>query len=282
MWLWMSLLSAILLGSYDVAKKQALRKNGVMWVLFSTTLLSTLFLVPFLSAGSLRDHITLIIKAVLVSSSWISGMIGLEKLPITTVSTIKASRPAIVVAFSIILFRERLNVLQWCGVALVLVSLWMLRGSTRKEGISFRNNSGLFWMIVSVITGAASALYDKHILSGSLQPLFVQSWTNVYISIILGIILLIMKIREKEGFARFKPDWTVVLIAVFITAADALYFLALKQEGAMLSVISLIRRSSVLITFLAGGLLFKEKGLRSKAVELALMLGGIILLMLGS
>ena len=137
-------------------------------------------------------------------------------------------------------------------------------------------------MIVSVITGAASALYDKHILSGSLQPLFVQSWTNVYISIILGIILLIMKIREKEGFARFKPDWTVVLIAVFITAADALYFLALKQEGAMLSVISLIRRSSVLITFLAGGLLFKEKGLRSKAVELALMLGGIILLMLGS
>ena len=278
MWLWMSLLSAILLGSYDVAKKQALRKNGVMWVLFSTTLLSTLFLVPFLSAGSLRDHITLIIKAVLVSSSWISGMIGLEKLPITTVSTIKASRPAIVVAFSIILFGERLNVLQWCGVALVLVSLWMLRGSTRKEGISFRNNSGLFWMIVSVITGAASALYDKHILSGSLQPLFVQSWTNVYIS----IILLIMKIREKEGFARFKPDWTVVLIAVFITAADALYFLALKQEGAMLSVISLIRRSSVLITFLAGGLLFKEKGLRSKAVELALMLGGIILLMLGS
>ena len=262
-------MSAILLGSYDVAKKQALRKNGVMWVLFSTTLLSTLFLVPFLSAGSLRDHITLIIKAV-------------EKLPITTVSTIKASRPAIVVAFSIILFGERLNVLQWCGVALVLVSLWMLRGSTRKEGISFRNNSGLFWMIVSVITGAASALYDKHILSGSLQPLFVQSWTNVYISIILGIILLIMKIREKEGFARFKPDWTVVLIAVFITAADALYFLALKQEGAMLSVISLIRRSSVLITFLAGGLLFKEKGLRSKAVELALMLGGIILLMLGS
>ena len=275
-------MSAILLGSYDVAKKQALRKNGVMWVLFSTTLLSTLFLVPFLSAGSLRDHITLIIKAVLVSSSWISGMIGLEKLPITTVSTIKASRPAIVVAFSIILFGERLNVLQWCGVALVLVSLWMLRGSTRKEGISFRSNSGLFWMIVSVITGAASALYDKHILSGSLQPLFVQSWTNVYISIILGIILLIMKIREKEGFARFKPDWTVVLIAVFITAADALYFLALKQEGAMLSVISLIRRSSVLITFLAGGLLFKEKGLRSKAVELALMLGGIILLMLGS
>ena len=64
-------MSAILLGSYDVAKKQALRKNGVMWVLFSTTLLSTLFLVPFLSAGSLRDHITLIIKAVLVSSSWI-------------------------------------------------------------------------------------------------------------------------------------------------------------------------------------------------------------------
>lgn len=173
--------------------------------------------------------------------------------------------------------------MQWGGVLLVMIALWMLRGSTLREGINFKNNHGLGWMIVSVISGAASALYDKHILSGeAMQPMFVQSWTNVYISAILGIILIFKKIREKDKFSTLKWDWTLLLIAVFITVADTLYFFALKQDGAMLSVISLIRRSSVIITFVAGGLLFKEKRLKDKAVELAVMLGGICLLMLGS
>lgn len=283
MWLWMSLLSALLLGSYDVAKKQALQRNESVWILFCTTAITSLILCPFLEKAGAEAHLALIIKALLVSTSWVSGMLGLKLLPITTASTIKASRPALVVAFSILLFGERLNLMQWGGVLLVMIALWMLRGSTLREGINFKNNHGLGWMIVSVISGAASALYDKHILSGeAMQPMFVQSWTNVYISAILGIILIFKKIREKDKFSTLKWDWTLLLIAVFITVADTLYFFALKQDGAMLSVISLIRRSSVIITFVAGGLLFKEKRLKDKAVELAVMLGGICLLMLGS
>ena len=106
MWIWLTLFSAILLGSYDIVKKQAVKSNSVLWVLFGATALSTLFLTPFFSAGPLEDHLRLMAKAVLVSLSWISGLIAIKLLPLTTVSTIKASRPMFVLLFSLIIFHE--------------------------------------------------------------------------------------------------------------------------------------------------------------------------------
>ena len=158
MWVWLSVCSAFLLGIYDVEKKQALKKNSVLWVLLGATAMSALFLCPFLSRGPLEDHLSLVLKAVLVSSSWISGLIALKLLPLTTASTIKASRPMFVVIFSIILFGERLSLLQWGGVVLVMAALFLLARSSKKEGISFTSDKGIAWMVVSVLTGAASAL----------------------------------------------------------------------------------------------------------------------------
>lgn len=282
MWVWFSVCSALLLGLYDVAKKQALKRNGVLVVLFCATALSTVFLIPFFSAGALKDHLQLVLKAVLVSSSWISGMVALELLPLTTVSTIKASRPLFVVIFSIILFSERLNGWQWAGVILVLAALFLLSRSNRKEGITFTSNKGLVCMIISVLTGAGSALYDKHILS-HLEPLFVQSWANLYITILLALILFADSIRKKESLkGMFSWDWMLLVIAVLITVSDALYFYAVKDEGALLSVISMIRRSSVVITFIFGAVLFKEHHIKDKAIDLIILLAGVALLLFAS
>lgn len=281
MWLWMSVGSALLLGVYDVAKKQGLKKNGVLWVLLGATALSALFTSPFLSAGSLHDHLCLMFKAVLVTTSWVSGMIALKLLPITTVSTLKASRPFFVVLFSIILFGERLNLWQWGGVALALVALTLLSLSSKKEGIKFSSNKGVAAMAVSILSGVASALFDKHILH-DMEALFVQSWANVYITILLILCVVIKALKDGEARERFQWDWYIVLIAVLITCADALYFFALKDEGALLSVISLIRRCCVVVTFALGAVLFKESKIKEKAFELLILLCGMALLLFGS
>ena len=276
MWIWLALASAVLLGFYDVAKKAALKHNGVYGILLVATALSAVFVSPFLTLGSGPDHFRLAFKAILVTTSWVSGMIALKLLPITTVSTFKASRPVFVVIFSIILFGERLSLMQWAGVAAVLTALWLLSVSSEREGISFRGNKGFWALLVSVFSGVASALWDKHIMSG-MHPLFVQSWTNIYITVLLaGIIWLKNRHGEKE---HIKWDWTLLLIAVFITGADMLYFYSLKAEGSMLSVVSLIRRSSVIITFALGAALFKEKRIAQKSGVLALLLAGIVILM---
>ena len=281
MWLWLIVISAVLLGFYDVAKKQALKHNDVLWILVCATALTTLFLSPFLKAGPASDHLRLLLKAVLVSLSWVSGLIAMKTLPLTTVSTIKASRPMFVVLFSILLFGERLSLLQWVGVLLVLAALYLLSVSSRKEGIHFTRSKGIAWMVLSVFTGVASALYDKHILK-AMEPLFVQSWSNLYITVILAVFLLVDYLCDRKNFKGFRFDWLIVLIAVLITVSDAVYFFALKDETALLSVISMIRRSSVVITFLFGAFVYKEQNIKSKARDLAILLSGIALLLFGS
>ena len=282
MWLWMSVCSAILLGVYDVTKKQSLKRNSVLHVLLGATALTALFLCPFLEAGTPKDHLALFFKGILVTTSWVSGLLGMKYLPLTTVSTLKASRPVFVVVFSIILFGEKLNVWQWAGVLLVIAALYLLSLSSKKEGIKFTSNKGVFYMVISIFAGAASALYDKHIL-GYMEPLFVQSWANVYITGMLLVCVLVKALKDgPEKRDRFTWDWRLLLIAVLITLSDGLYFFALKDGDALLSVISMLRRCSVVITFVLGALIFKEKRIKDKALDLVVLLAGVTLLLFGS
>ena len=48
MWLLLAFLSAALLGFYDVFKKQSLRDNAVLPVLFLNTIFSSLIFLPFI------------------------------------------------------------------------------------------------------------------------------------------------------------------------------------------------------------------------------------------
>ena len=281
MWLWLALGSALFLGFYDVAKKQSLKRNGVMWVLFAVSLLSTLMLIPFFRSGSVEDCLILLPKAALVTLSWISGLIGIKLLPLTTASTIKASRPVFVVIFSIILFGERLNHWQWSGVVLALAALFLLSVSSRREGIFFTRNKGIAWMAVSVVSGVGSALYDKYAIS-LMEPMFVQCWCNLFITVMMGIVLGIKLWKDGARRERFSWDWTLLLVAALIVVADALYFYSISLDGALLSVISLLRRCSVVVTFALGALLFREQNIRAKAFDLALLLAGMSLLLLGS
>ena len=324
MWTVLAVCSSFLLGLYDAAKKQALKKNGVLTVLLVATALSTLFVSPFLRIGPGADHLKLALKALLVTASWISGMVGLKLLPLTTVSMIKGSRPMFVVLFSIILFGETLNWMQWTGVLVVMAALFLLGRTSRGDASVQVRKTGFVWMEVSVLTGVASALYDKHIMAG-MEPMFVQSWTNLYITILLAICIALRalfsgnrshgRLRFPEAKALSAPedqqldmaggvggdaprplgvqgdnsypsggfrwDWWILVVAVLITGADALYFFALKQPDALLSVISVIRRGSIIITFLCGAIFFKEGNLRAKGLNMLLLAAGVVLLVLG-
>lgn len=285
MWAVLAVLSAIFLGLYDAAKKQALRKNGVLAVLLVATALSTLFVSPWLRFGPAGDHLRLALKAVLVTASWVSGMVALKLLPLTTVSTFKGSRPVFVVLFSVILYGETLSWQQWVGVAIVLISLFLLGHTSREDAPVQVRKAGFIWMAVSILTGVASALYDKHIMQG-MAPLFVQSWTNLYITVLLALCVIGWRGsrpdrgRQTAECHQFQWDWWIVVVAVLITAADALYFFSLKQPGALLSVISVIRRASVIITFLCGAVFFKEGNLKAKSFNLLLMAAGVAMLLI--
>ena len=297
MWLAFALVSALFLGLYDVAKKQSLKENAVIPVLWFNTLFCSLLMLPFtlLSAttGLLDDsifyvpsagwelHRLLMLKAFIVLGSWIFGYFGMKHLPITLFGPINATRPNIVLLGGLLLFGERLNMYQWIGVIIAVISFYMLSVSGKKEGISFTHNKWVFCVIMATLLGAVSALFDKYLL-GRFNNMFVQAWSNFYQLALMTVILFTMWWPTRRHTTPFQWKWPIIFIAVFLTLADYAYFVSLAQSASMVSIVSMIRRSSVIVSFLCGALLFHEKNLKSKVIDLLLVLLGLFFLLIGS
>lgn len=301
MWIILAFISASLLGLYDVAKKQALKANAVLKVLLLNTLFSTILFSPVvinsifdlgwfdgtrfaISLGTLDDHKTVFIKAILVLASWIFGYFGLKELPLTIAAPIHATRPVMTLVGAMIIFGERLNLTQWAGVICAISSLFMLSRSGKKEGIDFKTNRGVLLVCLAAITGACCGLYDRHIMR-SLEPMFVQSWYTLYQAVLMSVtivILTIFKVKKQRSADSFHWSWAIPLISLFLSAADIAYLFALSDADAMISVVSMIRRSSVLVSFCCGAIIFHERNLKSKAFDLLLIFIGAILLYIGT
>ncbi len=298
MWLALAFLSAALLGLYDVAKKRALKDNAVLPVLLLNTLFSTLLFAPFIVSsesgfdffeGSMfaleqapwQAHRLIILKSVIVLSSWIFGYFALKHLPLTIVGPINATRPIMVLVGAMLIFGERLNVWQWAGILLSIISLFLLSLAGRKEGIDFRRNIWILLLAAAAVMGAISGLYDKFIMR-SLSPIFVQSWYNVYQLLMMSVVVALLWLPRRASTTPFHWSWAIPCISILLSCADFAYFYALSDDAAMISVVSMVRRSSVVVSFFCGALFFREKNLRAKAIDLILIIIGMIFLYIGT
>lgn len=302
MWLSFAFLSAVLLGFYDSCKKQALGGNAVIPVLFLNTLFCSLIFVPFIvlsyCSPVLDDSIFkvadyggwavqkwILLKSVIVLSSWTLGYYGMKHLPLTIVGPINATRPVLVLLGAMLIFGEKLNCLQWTGVLLAVVSFFMLSRSGKKEGIDFEHNVWIYAVAGAAILGAVSGLYDKFLMNPNglaLDKMAVQSWYNIYQCGMMGVMMMLIWYPNRRKTTPFRWKWSIIFISIFLSVADFVYLYALSMPGAMISIVSMVRRGSVIVSFLFAALVFKEKNLRSKALDLALVLLGMVFLYLGS
>lgn len=311
MWLILAFVSATFLGFYDTAKKASLKDNAVLPVLLLNTIFSTIIFSPFLTdyvieggwfSGTFLDtdpfagkesinipgngslikaHLLVVLKALIVLSSWICGYFGLKHLPLTLVGPINATRPVLVLVGAMLLFGERLNAWQWAGVLLAILSIYMMSRAGKRENIDFGRNRWIWCVAAATIMGAVSGLYDKHIMK-SLSPMFVQSWFNFYQMMIMAVICAVLWFPKRHKTTPFRWSWAIPLISVFICMGDFAYFTSLHDPDSMISVVSLVRRSSVIISFACGAIIFKEKNLKAKALDLILILTGMAFIWMGT
>lgn len=285
-------MSALCLGFYDVFKKMSLKGNNVPVVLLLNTLFGTLLLSPVLVESVAQGHygpgetltqnLLVALKAVIVLSSWILGYFAIKHLPLTIQGPINASRPVLVLLGALLIFGERLNVLQWCGMLLGFASLFFISRIGAKEGFSFKASIWLWMSIGATMLGAVSALYDKFLM-GMFRPLQVQAWYSFYQMLMMGVVVLLLRrFAPAHSGGKFKWRWSILGISIFLTVADLAYFYCLTIPGAMISIVSMTRRGSVIIPFLYGVLVLKEKNVKAKAIDLSILFLSLVLLVLGS
>ena len=72
------------------------------------------------------------------------------------------------------------------------------------------------------------------------------------------------------------------MISLFLTIADIAYFYSLSIDGSMIAVVSMIRRGSVIVSFLYGVIALHEKNIKLKLIDLTILLTGLTFLVIGS
>lgn len=296
-WIVASLLSAFCLGIYDLFKKHAVRENAVLPVLFLSTLsgaavwlvlLATQALAPGQLPAALVpqslspfQHAQLLLKSVIVAASWTGAYFALKHLPVSIAAPIRATGPVWTVLGAFTLLAERPARIEWLGIATTLGSFAGLSLAGRHDGIHFLRDKWVWSMVISTILGGFSALYDKYLLGhAGFTAATVQAWFSIY----MALLFLPMAIGWQRRWwtrGKFHWRWSIPLIGLTLLLADYVYFNALRDSDALVSLVSSLRRGSVLVAF-GGGLLFfgERHGLR-KLPAVAGVLLGIILTALG-
>jgi bacterial/archaeal transporter family protein len=289
-WIVWILLSACFLALYDLAKKASVRENAVLPVLLCSTscgcaaFLAALFLTGRLGATwAAADAEVLVfgaLKSLLVSVSWIFTFCALRTLPITIATPIRASAPALVFFVALFLYGETPTAVQAVGMACVFSGYWVFSWAGRHEGVDFLRNHAVWCAFAGMTLSAGSALFDKYVFQVRQLPvepvqLVFQAGLFVVYAVCLAATRVVPSFRLPHPFTW---RWTIPLVGILLAFADWLYFKGLAIPDVPISVCSLLRRFSVVITFVLGALFFHETNLRRKALALLLVLLGVALL----
>ena len=296
-WVAWILTSAVFLALYDLAKKASVRNNAVIPVLLCSTLfgcaayLSGLavtgrFAVAFASVDG-RVLTLGILKSLIVAASWVFTFCALRTLPITIATPIRASSPALVFLIALFLYGEVPSVVQALGMILVFAGYLTFSWAGRHEGIDFLRNRAVWCAVIGAILSAVSSLWDKYVFQVAQSPIEPTQFVfQIGLVAVYAVCLAVQKISTSathhSSFIvhRFTWRWTIPLVGILLAFSDWLMFNGVSQPGAPISVMALMRRFSVAITFVLGALFFHETNLRRKSLALVLVLSGIALLCL--
>ena len=294
-WLYLGILSGLLLGIYDLCKKQSVNGNAVLPVLLFSNLASALVWIPIVILShtggplhpglvvqeiSLLEHGMLALKSCIVGTSWLFAYFAVKHLPISITGSARSIGPIFTLAGALLIFGESPNLRQWLGISLTLAFFIGLSTVGKLEGIHFSNNRWIWICITGVVISSCSGLYDRYLLATyGFTPATVQAWFSIY--------LLVFMLLPAFGWFRgwwarsdFHWKWSIPFTGLSLLIADFVYFNAMAEPDAMVSIISCLRRCAVLVTFFAGTFLFREKLFLRKLPWVLGILSGISLILL--
>lgn len=282
------LLSSFFLALYDLAKKASARNNAVLPVLLCSTCCGCAAFIAGISVcGKLPEvfantngQVLLLaaIKSVIVATSWVFTFYALRTLPITIATPIRASAPALVFIAAFFLYGEIPSWIQAIGMLAVFGGYFVFSWAGKHEGIDFFRNKAVWSAIAGAGFSALSSIWDKYVFQVRAMPVeTVQFFFQVGLVCVYALIFSGQRLL-KLPHDRFEFRFTIPFVGILLAAADWLYFKGLAVPEAPISVGSLLRRFSVVITFVLGARFFHETNLKRKALALAAILVGVILL----
>jgi drug/metabolite transporter (DMT)-like permease len=227
------------------------------------------------------QHGQLLLKSAIVGASWCCSYFAVKHLPVSIASPLRAMGPMYTLIGALLVLGERPSMLEIAGVAITLGSFVGLSVAGREEGIHFHRNKWIGWLLAGTLLGSLSGLYDKYLLGrAGFAASTVQAWFSIYLALFFLPLAVGWKLRWWPRH-EFHWRWSVLMVSFALLVCDFIYFTALRDPAALVSIVAGLRRASILVAFAGGLLFFGEKNSRAKLPAVLGVAAGVVLTIVG-
>ncbi len=183
-------------------------------------------------AGIRADLLPLLLGGSVLGLNWVALFEAYRQLNVSLATLIYYVGPILVLLFSPVLFREKLNSRKITSVVLVAVGLVCISGSIALRGMSMR---GLLTAVVSALFYAAVIIFNKRIThTGGLQTAALE----LDIAFVIVLIYMMLTVGLPHPAVSDIP-WIAVIGLINTGLAYLLYFSGLQklpaQSAALIS-----------------------------------------------
>ena len=277
MWVILTAFYGLAKGARDGLKKKALEKCCVMEVLFLYTALAFLLTIPFS-----RDifgippiyYLWIFIKSFVIFLAWILAFTSIKKMPVSLYGVMDTARMLFSTVIALIFLGETMTLSKGIGLALVLCGLVIVNLGHGKadENVEFKY---IIFSLLTCLFNAISGVMDKALMStGDINASQLQFWYMFYMTVLYGIYILAARVPLR--LSTLKTDYWIVILSVLFVVSDRALFMANAYPESEVTVMTLVKQLSVVVTVLTGKLVFHEKNILQRAICACVVIAGVV------
>lgn len=275
-WIIYIFIYSFLKGTRDGMKKAALKKSSSDEILFFYSLIGFVLILPFSENAFATPPIYILysfLKAAAVCSAWILAYVALKKMTVSLFGIMDMSRMLFSTLLGVFALGETLNTAKIAGV--IIVTLGLVLVNTKSDTANGKIKLGILCCaLANCILNSISGTMDKALMK-NMEADQLQFWFMLFLLILYSVILIVKK--EKISIRSLKGNYWIPLMSISLVFGDRLLFLANEMPESEVTVMTVIKQSSVLITVLTGWIFFKEKHIAFKLMCSIIILCGIFI-----
>lgn len=275
-WVVFVVIYSALKSSRDCMKKASLKISSLYEVLFFYTLTGLIFALPFSAdAFSLPPKLIFLVfvKSAVVCLAWFFSCLALGKMSVSLYGIIDLSRVVFSMLMGVFFLGESMTAAKAVGALLVITGLMLVnmkKSTCATETTAMAVVASFLCCFFNSVSGTMDKALMKHMTSSQLQFWFMLFMTAIY-----GVALIAN--REKASFTNLKRNYWIPLMSLSLVLGDRLLFEANASPDSEVTVMTVIKQSSVVFTVLLGKLVFKEKNILYKLFCCGIVLCGIFI-----
>ena len=277
-WYYLVIISSIIMGVSTIIEKYALKNEHATSFSASFSIVIAALSLVFLPFAKFNINVYELL--IIYAMSVLSALSYLFNARIYKHGNISVSTPVLsslpqlfVVLLAFIFLGEKLTILQYLAIAVLLVATYFLIApKSVKKYKQFDSKKYVYLLILNTLIMAVGAILMKYVLDLGVNLYAMFILLEVFIAINMAVMISIRYDGVREEFSNLVKNRKIIFSIATLSLLYRIFYYASLQL-AYVSLASPLRNSiSVIITIVIGGIVFQERNLKRKLAITAIML----------